>query len=881
MSSSLRTMLAAALVLASVAICRPAFGAEEKPEFAAKPTVTKDGDKTVIAFEVTKPTDVEVSILDAKGEVVRHLAAGLIGAGAQHAVPLQAGLVQKLTWDSKDDVKKAAAGGPFTVRVRLGLDVKLDGFFNEAKHHFAGFFGMATDSKGNVYICGPSTGNKGPDGTRYMQVFDRKGKYVRTIMPMPADLPLEKVKPFKAIITEDKHIAPRNYRGTWPVLYGGLRGGSMAPRIANDGIIWFTDGQNVAAVRTDGGGVDKSFSRRMWKTALHRTIRVWLMSWGSRIAVSPDGKTLYIAGLHQRKPFRKQPLVHPRGRVYRVNAASGYAETFAELKRPDGKPGSATAMTVDKDGNLLVCDAASNRVVMLSPAGKEVGSLAVPTPRVVYLHRKTGAVYVLSYKKSGTYRATKHVYKFDGFKKDAKELAKIKLTDEGYNAKMALDDSADPAVIWVGTDRSKTGDAHALRTRARVYRLEDRGGKFVETDHECKFRNVPMGVVTRLAVHPKTDVLVCRGEYTHAAAYKGLTGERIKAPFSRAVDMAVGKDGYIYVQINHSWAGPLCKYDENLKPVVISMGKKPPNAVLGRVFGRWGNGFGVAGIDADAKGRLYIAQQLDQQTVAGDCVTVHRPDGVAEDPGRMKDHPRFKKHGMWKSAIFGPIASVVGNIQVDWDGYMYLALRGLPFDHKAPAGFDKDTAYWAVVGSVMKIKPEGGSCFALGGPLTRPPRKERKVPEGMTGIRIIRRASHPRGPTFVENAVKAYPGIGSMSGSYGGGCRCRQPMFQLDKWGRLFIPNAVTYSVKIVDNAGNLIKTFGHYGNADSRGEKAYEEAVEADENTNLVKTPAIPLGWPEAVGVSDKAIYVADVLNRRVVRLLKTYAAEETAPIQ
>jgi len=857
-----------------------ARSAEEPVTFAKKPAVVRRDAKTFIEFTVSKPTDVEVSVLDAKGKAVRHLAAGVLGAKGAPPPPLKPGLAQSLEWDGQTDLKEKATGAPFTARVRLGLDVELDGFFNESKHHFGAFWGMATDSKGNVYICGASTGNKGPDGTRYLQVFDRAGTYVRTIMPMPADLPPDRVKPFSAITTSDGHITPRNHRGTWPVLYGGLGHPSMAPRIADDGVIRFTDGRRVAALHTDGGGAGARFSRPLWKTQPHRTIRRWLMSWASRIAVSPDGKTLYVAGLFQKKPFQKQPLVHPPGRVYRLGASAGHAQPFAVVTRKDGKPAHVAGLTVDPDGSLLVCDPGGNRVLVLDAAGKRVGSLSVPAPREVYVHRKTGAVYVLSCKTSGTYRATKHLRKFDGWKKGSKQLAQLKLSEEGYKAVIALDDSADPPVVWVGIDRSKAGDAHVLRTRAQVLRLEDHGGNFVSTDHQCRFANVPMGVVTRLAVHPETDVLVCRGEYTHAAAYNGLTGKRLKAPFTRAVDMAVGKDGYIYVQINHSWAGPLCKYDKDLKPVMMSMGSKPPNTALPRVFGRYGNGFGVAGIDTDAKGRLYVAQQLDEQTISGDCVVVFGANGVAEEHGRLKDHPRFKKHNLWSSAIFAPISGPVGNIQVDRAGYMYLALRGLPAGHKAPAGFGKDTAYRWVVGSVMKIKPKGGSMFALGGPLARPPRKERKVPQGMSGIRILKTAGYPCGPAFVENAVKAYPGIGSMSGGFGTGCRCRQPMFQLDKWGRLFIPNAITCSVRVVDNEGNLITRFGHYGNADSRGEEAYEQAVAADENTNLIKVPAIPLGWPEAVGVSNKAVYVADVLNRRVVRLRKTYVLEKTIPV-
>ncbi|MHC4914788.1 MAG: hypothetical protein ACYTGB_04790, partial [Planctomycetota bacterium] len=46
-------------------------------KFAAEPTASKAGGKVTISFATSAATDVEVAILDAKGRVVRHLAAGL------------------------------------------------------------------------------------------------------------------------------------------------------------------------------------------------------------------------------------------------------------------------------------------------------------------------------------------------------------------------------------------------------------------------------------------------------------------------------------------------------------------------------------------------------------------------------------------------------------------------------------------------------------------------------------------------------------------------------------------------------------------------------------------------------------------------------------
>jgi hypothetical protein len=41
-----------------------------------------------------------------------------------------------------------------------------------------------------------------------------------------------------------------------------------------------------------------------------------------------------------------------------------------------------------------------------------------------------------------------------------------------------------------------------------------------------------------------------------------------------------------------------------------------------------------------------------------------------------------------------------------------------------------------------------------------------------------------------------------------------------------------------------------------------------------------VPLAWPTYVGVSDRYAYVADTVNRRVVRVKLAYAAEATCAV-
>src|SRR5688572_16810334 len=101
--------------------------AERPPAFTNKPVVTRAGDKVKIEFTADRNTDVAVTVEEAKGKVVRHLSGGVLGKNPPE--PLRPDtLAQTLEWDGKDDSGKKAAGGPFRVRVQLGLSPAFDRF---------------------------------------------------------------------------------------------------------------------------------------------------------------------------------------------------------------------------------------------------------------------------------------------------------------------------------------------------------------------------------------------------------------------------------------------------------------------------------------------------------------------------------------------------------------------------------------------------------------------------------------------------------------------------------------------------------------------------------------------------------------------------------
>jgi len=103
-----------------VVVAAAALAAEEAATFTKAPAVRVGDEGTVIEFAVDRATDVAVRIEDAKGKVVRHLVAGVLGANAP--APLKPGsLAQSVLWDGKDDRGKPVPPGTYTVRVGLGL----------------------------------------------------------------------------------------------------------------------------------------------------------------------------------------------------------------------------------------------------------------------------------------------------------------------------------------------------------------------------------------------------------------------------------------------------------------------------------------------------------------------------------------------------------------------------------------------------------------------------------------------------------------------------------------------------------------------------------------------------------------------------------------
>jgi DNA-binding beta-propeller fold protein YncE len=840
-------------------------------KFATKPTASKVGSKVKIAFTVSSRTDVEVAILDAKGKVVRHLAAGVLGGEKAPPKPLKKGLSQSLEWDGKDNFGKAAKGGPFKLRVRAGTGVKFGRFIGEDPCNFGSLESVVADASGNVYIAGSR--GQGNQMAMCVRVFDAEGRYQRELVPFPANLPAGSMKKIARWDAAAKSWRPRNLRNLNPDFYGQPGRYWANPAFilvgasAKGGVL-LTNGSSIFKIDARGAVAGKSFSvSRLWgKRGLPNS-----GGGPTHLAPSPDGKYLYLSGPYSAKTYTGYVFnpAYPPARVYRMEIGKGTMKPFVTLptvgKQPlrgqwtskhISHPGNYTAphgpihgVAVDKEGNVYVADQDGKRVAVFNEAGKEVGKIDIGYPDVIAVHPKTGAVYVLTKEIKGYGKYKKTLVKFSSWK-NAKLLASLDLGMDGYSGpKMALAAGKKSTVLWISG------------VRGGLMPVADKGAALEPVKNQFIPRTDVPRDWSRLATDFERDEIYVSNGCTNFWRYDGQTSKggllkRGKAAF-RGTDLAVGYNGLLYVRTGKGFSGPFERFDRELKPAPF---KGTGTHVLSPyIYSRKGNGMAERGLGVGPDGTVYLSFMYKWVAYA---IGGWGPDGKPL-PGKYlkgkypSPNAKLRKQyapGM-NGAIIGPVPQMNGGIRVDLKGDIYVGMMYRPKGMTAcdaPKGFEKDQAYRVTVGSVVRFGPEGGTM----------PGKE-----GVTRT------------TKLEGVKQTYHGLAPFSASweaFGSNtcCVCRVPRFDLDRYGRLILPNAITNSVVLYDNAGNKILEFGKYGNFDSQYVNPNTEAGKSKKPT--IASPAIPLAWPTCAGFTEKALYVLDTYNRRALRVEKTYKVEE-----
>ena len=318
--------------------------------------------------------------------------------------------------------------------------------------------------------------------------------------------------------------------------------------------------------------------------------------------------------------------------------------------------------------------------------------------------------------------------------------------------------------------------------------------------------------------------------------YDGRTGRKLRElklggpPIATASavpktgELAISRlDGMIYMTgPNEVW-----RFDRE--------GQPQPFAAVGRHFvpELWGDHSNPhRGIAVGADGSIYKVHHYVPHASPKNQITRLAPDGRTTNYG------------------FIEINTSVAGVRVDRDGNVYVGCTVQPADDVPPPDVavgmpDKTRALFKrLYGSIVKFSPKGGTI--------QPDEKGKLACPGPRGLL----------PYRVEGADWVHPGYSPMlsrvSDSAGGpGCSCRNARFDLDDYARLFIPDGVGGRIEVTDANANTILLVGQRGKPDGSGAE---------------------FGWGTQVAVSDEAVYIADYLRFRVVRLKLNYSKSASA---
>ncbi len=840
----------------------PALCLADTPKLVKGPTLSAaDGGKSwTVEFELDRATDVEVAIIDpASGAVVRHLAAGVLGPSAPAPLAADA-LVQRISWDGRNDYRQPVADADkLAVRVRAGMSVQLAQIAGgnpylyflggHGDHNPWGISGLELKSDGKMYVMGHSS----PLGPAAIRRYDVDGNYLQTVFPPPAGKDAEAMKAWGIHARDDgaytlrfSSLVDPSVSTTVVDTDTGTMGRLLPGPDANRLSVWGTGrrGANFQLVTFNTDGTIPTQDEQMQGTLVKEPpIRTNTTSVQGPVFTCPssDGKFFYLSGVYGvvrdgRTWATAKDGFWRGGQVWKVDYATRKATPFFSLdekavvesfstrhakadKSSLGGVRSYAALhgvAVDKDGHVFVANRLDKCVLVLDSDAKVIGRVPVEHPDAVAVSHRTGALYVTTRygcEKSG--RGKMGLVKFDNWRTDATPAVELKgLADTWYTAEykhsyVVLAEKENSTNVWVAW----------TELPVRIY--ADDGKEFKLTrDFRALAAEQGCYGFDRMTVDRKSDTVYLSDD--HYSYWKVSDWERPgfdRVPVKATSVVIDPHRRYLYANGGGSvWnkGGGILRYHldkEGCPPA--NVGDTGSHVLAPKLWAEWCfTGTGDMGFAVAPNGNI---AGMDQK---GRLRFFHGTD--AKVPWEGRDLVAVGRHGIYGGAEF------------DLDGNLYVGCSdGTP--SKTPPVFKGDRLA-ALPGhrqgctKIVKYAPTGtlesGNLF----------------------------------PTAPEAPAKVYD---VSYGAFDTDCVVRTPRFHVDPFGRICYPTSIQPRVTLMDNAGNEILHFGTWGNRDSTGGLAGD----------LVPTAGIPMGLPNSVAASDDYIYVADMVNLRVLRVRKQFA--------
>jgi len=171
-------------------------------------------------------------------------------------------------------------------------------------------------------------------------------------------------------------------------------------------------------------------------------------------------------------------------------------------------------------------------------------------------------------------------------------------------------------------------------------------------------------------------------------------------------------------------------------------------------------------------------------------------------------------------------------------------------------------AYSIHLGSLFKFPPEGGSIRNLKSfsPALVP--TSTWTGDTVPSLQVSgygNKVFRVEGPTWQYFGVSPIP---TWDDAGDPGCQCFTPRLSVDRFERVFVPDALQFTIQVLDANRNVITKIGSYGNSDQTGP------------SSLRVSPEIPLAYPMYVQKINDRLYISDVGAHRIVRANLGYSA-------
>jgi DNA-binding beta-propeller fold protein YncE len=832
----------------------------QKPELAFNERTKQ----WTVTFELDSLSDVEVAIVDPKtSTVVRHLAAGVLGPKAP--LPLVANSrVQKIQWDGKDDYRVPVRNASnMAVRVRAGMSVALEqivggdpyAYYSEemgdSDHSPWAISGLEAKSDGKVYVWGHSS-NLGPPALRQ---YDVDGNYLQTLFPMPAGKNVKEVQGWGINIKPDGTYTPKFNKLTDPSLTTtfldtNLHMARLLPSWDPDQLTFWQTGLRAGAfdlmtINTDGTIAEDPTDQLLGPLVKNPPFVLGSVEPGSHflnsilgpvfVSQAPDGKSFYLSGVYAATTIygsiRKISMdgFWRDGCVWKVDAKARTAKVFFSLDKQvipltrkernsayGGLNGYAAlhGVAVSQDGHVFVCDRLNKRIIVLDEQGKTVREISVEHPDAIALSKKTGALYVTT--RQGDYhrRGVVQLLKFNNWRKDEKPTEALEVSQTGYTRQQTHS-------YVVVCDTAKGSNVWVAHTQmpVRIYRDDAQGLKLLKDFYRVKGAQRCLGF-DRLHVDRKTEDVYLQDD--HDAVWKIADWKRprfVKVPLETASLAIDSRNRHIYARTLRD--GSSSNSSGKVARFHLDQDEYPPA------------NYGDTGTNRLTPKFLYewcFCGNSDKGLAVapnGNVAVVGRgTDGLRVFAGNELKLP-------WDALKLTDLPNNAGGVKFDFAGNLYVGSVDKRPTTAIP-GFEKDRNMVSV-GRIHKYAPTGT----------------------LESGHLFPKA--PAGPAHTYDVFY---------GAFETQCFTRSPRFDVDGYGRIYYPTNIEPRVTLIDNSGNEILHFGTYGNRDSLGGLPGE----------LVPTKGIPLAFPNSVGATDDYIYVADMVNLRLLRLKKMYKAEASS---